>query len=245
MTSSPTPRRRLWPALTIGAIAMVMIGVVILTYSPDDATGTQPTGDASNLTESHEAQPSQEDPERIDVARRDANDPLAVGEVDAPVALVVYSDFQCRYCAMWTAETLPTMLEYVDEGQMRIEWRDIAIFGEDSYNAALAAYAAGEQGEHLAFSQALLGSGEAPSSSTITDEGLQTLASDLGLDVDAFNQDRTSQEVATQVQNNIAEAQALGASGTPAFLLNGIPISGAQPTENFTEIIDAELERAS
>ncbi|HLS01911.1 MAG TPA: thioredoxin domain-containing protein, partial [Beutenbergiaceae bacterium] len=81
-------------------------------------------------------------PDRVDVERHEEGDPLAVGDVSAPVTIVVFSDFQCPYCALWNAETLPQLQAYVDEGDLRVEWRDIAVFGEDSERAAVAAYAA-------------------------------------------------------------------------------------------------------
>lgn len=238
MTSPPAPKRRLWPALTIGLIAVVMIVVVIFSYSPTDANQASEQSPQETATEPQEQQ-------RVDLARRDSDDPLAIGELDAPVSLVMYSDFQCGYCAMWTINTLPTMLEYVEDGQLRIEWRDVAFFGEDSYQAALAGYAAGKQDHYPEFTQALFSSGSAPSPKTLTDEGLEETAKELGLDVEQFNRDRASTEASTQVGENIAEAQAIGASGTPAFLLNGIAISGAQPTEYFTQLIDIELGQNS
>src|SRR5699024_9713231 len=76
---------------------------------------------------------------------RDPDDLLAEGPVDAPVVLVVFTDFQCPYCARWSHETLPELREYVDRGELRIEWRDVNIYGDDSERAARAALAAAKQ----------------------------------------------------------------------------------------------------
>lgn len=65
-----------------------------------------------------------------DIERRDPNDPLAVGPVDAPVVMVVFSDYQCPYCAKWSNDTLTVLENYVDAGDLRVEWRDVNIFGK-------------------------------------------------------------------------------------------------------------------
>ncbi len=247
MTSSRSHSRKWWAPAAIGAIAAAMIAVVIFSDgTPGDspqATAPETVVDTEPNAAAGAAEP--QEPTRVNVERRLEADPLAVGAVDAPVALVMYSDFQCGFCAQWAAQTLPTMLEYVDAGDLRIEWRDIAIFGDASLRGALAAYAAGEQGEYLAFSQALYSTGSAPSPAMLTEGGLEGIAQELGLDVERFNNDRASERVAAQVQKNIDEAQSLGAISTPSFLLNGRPIVGAQPTEVFVQALSEELAQTS
>ena len=81
------------------------------------------------------------------LARRDADDYTAIGDVDAPLVMIEYSDYRCPYCALYATETQPELIKkYVDTGKLRIEWRDTPIFGEQSLDAAVAAPAAGEQG---------------------------------------------------------------------------------------------------
>lgn len=247
MTRSRSTSRRWWAPASIGVIAAVMVAVVVFgdnssTTPPEEETAVSENVDGvNNAPETNQPQEAT----RIDVARRDADDPLAVGEVDAPVALVMISDFQCGYCALWSTQTLPAMLEFVESGDLRIEWRDIAFFGEPSLRAALAAYAAGEQGEYLAFSRALFDTGSAPDAALLSDEGLEALAGELGLDVDQFNSDRGGENAASGVQMNIDEATGLGASSTPSFLLNGRPIVGAQPTDVFIDAMNKELSQTS
>jgi protein-disulfide isomerase len=72
---------------------------------------------------------------------------------------------------------------------------------------------------------------------------LRRYAGELELDVPRFEQcvaDRTHSEA---VESDLELGKGLGVSGTPAFFVNGIMLSGSRPVETFAEMIDAELER--
>src|SRR5699024_10957449 len=65
------------------------------------------------------------------LARRDEGDPMAMGDVDAPIVLVNYSDWRCPFCAKCARDMEPTLVsDYVETGKLRIEWRDMPIFGD-------------------------------------------------------------------------------------------------------------------
>jgi protein-disulfide isomerase len=66
-------------------------------------------------------------------------------------------------------------------------------------------------------------------------------ATEIGLDVEQFKKDVASSEVKSRIDADAQEAQKLGATGTPAFFVNGRYLSGAKPFESFKEIIDKEL----
>src|SRR5699024_1107092 len=165
MTRSRSTSRRWWAPATIGVIASAMIAVVL--FSTDDPSGPAPAAPDAPAAETDPAGESGDAGMRVHDERRYPDDPLAIGGLDAPVGLVVYSDFQCGFCALWSVQTLPEMLEFVDAVELRIDWCDVSLFGEASNRAALAAYAAGEQGEYLAFSRALFASGSAPAADTL------------------------------------------------------------------------------
>src|SRR5699024_4674469 len=88
------------------------------------------------------------DPEQSglgEVGSDEESDPMSDGPADAPVKLVVFSDYQCPYCAAWSQDTLPKMLDYVDSGALRIAWRAVNVCGSASAQAATRAYAAALQ----------------------------------------------------------------------------------------------------
>ena len=238
--SSASTRRAPWLVpVVILLVAGALVLVSVLSGGDDaDQAAESPT----DRPVAEVGQP--EAPPEIDMARLDAEDPLAAGPVDAPVTLVVYSDYQCPFCASWAADTAPSMLAYAEEGDLRIEFRDIAVFGAESERSAQAAYAAGLQGRYLDYHDALFPDGEKRSPEQLGDEALIATAEELGLDVDTFVADLDPAEVAAAVQRNVDEAAAIGAFSTPAFLLAGQPILGAQPTGVFVQAMEQALAEA-
>ncbi|MDN4479502.1 DsbA family protein [Demequina muriae] len=259
MTASPSPHRRTpawWVPVMIVAIAAVAIVLVLVVQRPESPSGTAAPPPASATPTATEVAdpPTAEDaptavggedaPDLSAAERRDPEDLLAYGDVDAPVVLVVFSDYQCPYCAKWSADTLPTLREYAEAGDLRIEFRDVNVFGDASVRGSRAAYAAAMQGEFTAMHDALFADGMARAGTQLTDDALLTLAADLGLDASQFEEDYRSQATADEVARNQQLGLDLGVYSTPAFVLDGQPIVGAQPTAVFVDLLDAALESA-
>lgn len=241
--------RKAWlvPAIVI-VVAVALIATVLLMNRSDDPAGSGAAG-AAEGSESQIQGPAAQDPGAPDAAAadftavesREEGDPLAVGPVDAPVGLVVFSDYQCPYCAKWSQETLPLMMEHVEAGDLRIEWRDLHLFGPASERASRAAYAAARQDAFLEYHDALFAGGEPRPEAELSDEALASLADDLGLDAEEFAADYNSPETAEVVGDHAQLGIDLGAYSTPAFILGGQPIMGAQPAEVFQDAFDTAL----
>lgn len=243
--TQPASRSRslLVPAIiVVVAIALLVVSLVL---SNDGDTGSAPADEGAAQTDAPVRVQPPEAQQAVDLARRDPQDPLAVGPVDAEVTLVVYSDYQCPFCATWATDTGPVMAQYAADGELRIEYRDIAIFGEESREAAHAAYAAGLQGHYLDYQRALFPDGDKLPPRGLRPSALIDIAAQIGLDTERFAADLDSAEVAAAVQRNVDEAAEIGAFSTPAFLLAGRPILGAQPTEVFVQALDAELQQVA
>lgn len=253
-TPRPTTQsgpRRSWVVLSLIVVLAVVLVAIAVTSDDGGPSAQQPTEPAP---EAPAVEPDDGpvadtvDPEQAeipDMARRDADDPLAQGPVDAPVVMVVYSDYQCPYCAVWNERTMPDLEPYVEAGDLRIEWRDINVFGEDSARGSRAAYAAGLQGRFWDYHAELFAGGETPTPSRLTQTGLVELAEQIGLDVEQFTADLNSEEVATAVQANADEGASIGAFSTPSFVINATPVVGAQPTEAFVAVIEEALAQAA
>ncbi len=226
--AAPRPQYRWWIPATVGAIAVALVLMILVIDRSGEDEPAPTAGGAGPESE-------------VVVTEVDAgeeSDPMSDGPADAPVKLVVFSDYQCPYCAAWSQDTLPTMLDYVDSGDLRIEWREVNVFGSASEQAAKAAYAAALQDKHWEFHDALFSGGKPRSPAELTPEALTAVAEEIGLDTDRFITDMNSQETAEAVADNAAMGTDLGAFSTPTFILDGQPYVGAQPTDVFVDAIE-------
>ncbi|MEU3602459.1 thioredoxin domain-containing protein [Streptomyces sp. NPDC006798] len=251
----PSAATRRKPLLIGAGVATAALLLGLASYSatrPDDPTtttvrsggtatpGAERTGGAGAVVE----EKTGAFPELEKLARRDAGDKLAIGRADAPVVLIEYADFQCGYCGKFARDTEPGLIaDYVEKGDLRIEWRNFPIFGEPSENAARGAWAAGQQGKFWEFHAAAFAKGAKEKG--FSADRVTTLAQEAGVpDLGRFARDMESDEARKSVKRDQDEAYGLGVSSTPSFLINGSPIAGAQPEETFTEAIESALAAA-
>lgn len=163
----------------------------------------------------------------------DAN--LSKGSAQAPVTIVEFGDFKCPNCRRFAQRIAPELKSrYLDTGIVRMFWRDYPIRGRDSVRAAVAARAASRQGRFWEFHDALY-TGEQP---RLTDANLRSVAARIGLDLGRFDADRRDPSVRQVVDGDLGFALELGLSGTPAFLINGELLFGAQPVAAFEKAIE-------
>ncbi|MEU6826396.1 thioredoxin domain-containing protein [Streptomyces atriruber] len=233
--------------IAIGAgvvVAAVLLGVASYTATkPDDSGNGTVKEEAAGAAPSTDAQAGVY-PELEKLARRDAKDPLAQGRADAPVVMIEYADFKCGFCGKFARDTEPGLVKkYVDEGTLRIEWRNFPIFGEDSERAARGAWAAGRQGRFWQFHEAAYAEGSKEKG--FGDGRLKELAKQAGVkDADRFAADMGSDAAKSAVKKDQEEAYGLGAAATPSFVINGRPISGAQPDQVFDQAIETAAKSA-
>ncbi len=130
----------------------------------------------------------------------------------------------------------------MEDGTLKIEWRDFPYLGEESMNAALAARAAQEQGKFWEYHDLLYENQSSPGA--FSDENLVALASEVGLDVEEFEASLSSGEHRQVVTEAFTEGQRSGITGTPTFIINGLTLVGAQPLEAFEEAIEEAAREA-
>lgn len=234
--------------LVIAGVAGLIAAVMLLTPALAGDNGGSGDSDAPVAGVTRDGTRPPVDPENdpfAQLVRRDADDVTAMGDVDAPVVMLNYSEFQCPFCGKFAKDTKPTLVEeFVEDGTLRIEWRDFPYMGEESTGAATAARAAGEQGKFWEYHDALFADQAPPNSGKLTEDYLVGVAEDLGLDTEKFRKDMNSGPIAEAVARDFSEGQQIGVTGTPAFIVNGRPIMGAQPTEVFVEAIEEAAEAA-
>ncbi|MGW3481004.1 DsbA family protein [Rhodococcus indonesiensis] len=225
-------RRDLWLLGALGLVAVMLLAWLIV----DRAGGSENGGSENAAADTAPAMGPVGD-----LSRRIDGDPLALGAVDAPVVMVAYSDYRCPFCAKFSRDTEPVLVEkYVDEGVLRIEWRDLPIFGEQSMAAARAGRAAAAQGRFWEFATAVYAASPDRGHPDLSAEALRSFAETAGVpDLDRFAQDATGASADQSIYADVLEANAIGVSSTPSFVVNGTPILGAQPVTVFEQVIEA------
>jgi protein-disulfide isomerase len=165
----------------------------------------------------------------------DVGNAPARGPKNAPITVVLFSDFQCPFCGR--IEPSITELEKAYPGKVRVAWKNFPLsFHNNAKPAAEAALAAHEQGKFWEMHDILFKNQQALSAAD-----LEKYAKDIGLDMGKFKAAIDSHKFAAQIDNDTKQGSDLGVSGTPAAFVNGQLISGAQPVEAFKKIVDAEL----
>lgn len=160
-----------------------------------------------------------------------------MGDPNAPVTIVEYTDYQCPYCVRHATETLPRIIsELVDTGRVRYIVKDFPLDNThpEARSAAVAARCAGEQNAYWEMHDELFArQQEWDGLGLAAVDVFTTIAKGLSLDGDAFAKCMTSGRHDDVIQANQDEGVSLGVRGTPGFFINGFPISGAQPYELF------------
>jgi protein-disulfide isomerase len=170
-------------------------------------------------------------------------DAYTIGDPTAPITIVEYTDFQCPFCSRHYQQTYPQIVEqYVDAGIVRYVFKDFPLnsIHPQAAKAAEAARCAGDQEAYLAMHDMLFErqnewSGKDPMAI------FNGYAKEIGLDRDSFEQCLLNDTYASAVEADIQEGIELGVNGTPAFFINGYPVSGAQPFTLFEQAIEQLL----
>lgn len=181
------------------------------------------------------------------LAQRKEGDPYAIGDVDAPVVISEFSDFECPFCSKYAVETEPTIIQkYVDEGLVRIEFYDFPSQGPKSLDGARAGRAAADQGKFFEFKDALFKEAyDRGGHPDFTMDDYVAFAEKAGVeDIEKFRTDAASDKYDEAITEARRTGVQYGVSGTPAFVVGSTMLAGAQPLASFEQAIEAELAKA-
>ncbi|HEY5089618.1 MAG TPA: thioredoxin domain-containing protein [Polyangia bacterium] len=161
----------------------------------------------------------------------------AKGSKNAPLQVVIFSDFQCPFCKR--VEPQLSQLEKDYGSKVHMVWKNYPLpFHNNAEPAAEAAMAAGAQGKFWEMHDKLF-----ENNTALDRPNLEKYAQDLGLNMARFKADLDAQKYKDQIQSDTKEGQAVGVNGTPAVFINGRKINGAYPWETFKKIADDELAK--
>ncbi len=179
-------------------------------------------------------------------------DSPVLGDMDAPVTIIEYSDYQCPFCARNHTTVFPQIKEeYIDTGKVRFVMREnpLTSIHRDAFGASMAALCAGDQDQYWEMADQLFANQRA-----LSTDNLKSYAADLGLDTDSFNECLDSKKYEGQVQADLASGAKLGMRGTPGFFIGKtdaedpdkanleVFIRGAQAIDQFRASINDLLE---
>jgi protein-disulfide isomerase len=173
----------------------------------------------------------------------------SIGRQDAPLTLVEFTDYQCPFCRQFHITTFNELKKnYIDTGKLRYTSLDFPLdMHENARRAAVAAHCAGDQGQFWELRNVMI-----VNANRLKLENLLTYATDLKLDVDKFRTCVELDKYRAEVDQQLAEGQAIGVSATPSFVLgrsgtdkiDGIRLVGAMPYSVFDEKIKELLAKA-
>lgn len=164
------------------------------------------------------------------------NDPY-IGDEDAPIVIVEFSDFFCSFCKRHFDQTFTPILENYGE-HIRYVYRDFAQLTPESQPAAMAAECANEQGAFWEFHNEFFSNQQ-----QLGRDFYIATAEKFELDVDAYTTCLDEGRYTDEVDIDRLDGQLEGVRGTPGFFVNGQFISGAQPYQLFERIIQRELRQ--
>src|SRR5437660_600940 len=172
-------------------------------------------------------------PPVIEVAT--AGRPERGGGAKAPITIIEFSDYQCPFCKRAEDSVNKVMQTYGDK--IRLVYRNYQLpMHPMARPAAEAASCANAQGKFWEYHAKLF-----DNQASLSDDKFKQLAKDVGLDGAKFDECIAKKPYADKIDQDTADGNKVGVSGTPAFFINGRMLSGAQPFEKFKEVIDAEL----
>ena len=179
------------------------------------------------------------------------NNPV-IGNPDAPITIIEFSDFQCPFCARFHVQTLPTIMdEYINKGTVKLVFRDFPIqsIHPNALPASVAAECANEQKKFKEMHDVLFEKQNEWSNQNIESvmNTFSQYASDLGLEEKAFDSCLKNGKYIEEIQKDLDDGRTYGISGTPGFFIGNdqigfIELKGAQPFENFKKVIDNQLK---
>ena len=223
---------------TLKLFAVLVVGLVI-GFAMGNA-GTGPDSGNAAAPQQQQAAPQDAGSGKVSVS---ADDDPVLGNKDAPVTVIEFSDFECPFCGRAFTDAVTGMKkDYVETGKVKFVYRDFPLsFHPQATPAAEAAECADEQGKFWEFHDTLF-----QNQGSLSDAFYKQTAADLGLDTAKFNSCVESRKYRAEVQQDLAAGSAAGVSGTPTFYIGNdkdgyTELVGAQPYAVLRQAIEAAL----
>jgi protein-disulfide isomerase len=166
-----------------------------------------------------------------------------LGDINAPITIIEFGDYQCPFCGEWYAQTSPGINEkYISTGKAKLIFIDFAFLGSDSDNAAFASYCADEQEKYWEFHGALYLNQGSPNDGWASPENVRELAKEIGINMIQFDECMTSPLHQEKLNSSLQISEENNIVQTPTFIILGPnggiqKFEGKQPLVVFDEVI--------
>ena len=232
-------------------VAAFLLGVLFtkVQYLEKNAGNTLAAASKAGQTD-QQAVPEQTGPEKVSV-----DDDPVLGDKSAPITMIEFVDYECPFCKRFFDETLPQIKsDYIDKGKMKLVMRDLPLsFHQNAHRESQAAECAREQGGDTAYFKYHdeIFKRTTSNGTGLALDQLSVIANDIGLNGSALQSCLDSEKYKAEVDKDLADASAYGATGTPSFFIGksdssgtftGTILIGAQPFAAFKTIIDEQLK---
>ena len=233
----------------IGLAALAFAGLLPLTAQTNSGISKQQADDILNelrqirqLIERQGRPQAQAAPaEQVVKAKLSLDGVPMLGNKDAPITIVEFTDYQCPFCQRFHVTTYPELKKnYIDTGKVRFYSRDLPLtdMHPNAMRAAQAARCAGEQNHYWTLREVM-----SANPAKLSMDHIMVYASDLKMDVNKFRNCLSDEKYKAAVQSDVMEAMRIGANGTPAFVVgkstpegvDGELMLGAMPIGMFEE----------
>ena len=174
---------------------------------------------------------------------------VILGDANASVTLIEYGDYQCPFCGRFFSQVEPQLrTDYINTGKVKMVYRNFQFLGPESIAAGEAAECAKDQNQFWKYRDALYAgkvqddmNGGGENDGFFSRALFLNLAAQLNLDIPVFTTCIDSNKYENQIQQDKADAAAIGVNSTPTIFINGQEIQGAQPYSVFSTVINAAL----
>lgn len=163
-----------------------------------------------------------------------------MGDPNAPVKVEEYADFQCPACMRFATNFEPQIIQqYVTPGKVYYVFNSFSFIGQESVDAAQAAYCAMDQGKFWEYHDILFANQNGENIGDFTIPRLKAFAKTLGLDTNTFNTCLDSGAKKRKVDDDRTSGSGLGVNATPSFIVNGTLVH----SDTLIQTIEEELAK--
>ncbi len=226
------------PMAITAAGAIIALAIVFTHYAPAGGTNTA-GGQQAAAAEAI----------KVNIKDIDTSDTPFIGDENAPVVIAAWEDFQCPFCKRFEETTLPDIQKnYIDNGKVKIVFKDFNFLGEDSQIAGIYGRAVWElyPAKYFEWREAMFKAQDDEGDQGFGDEASikKLLGTISGIDAAKVSKAATDNKdkYKSAIDADKAEASKYGINGTPGFIIGKQSISGARPFTDFQAAIDTLLK---